>query len=71
MNKRVRNLQPGQDFILKRTGERFRFIRRDRSTPSGTIYVCQKGNENRESRLHHSCHVEIIESGCYETVGSA
>jgi len=60
MIKRVRNLQPGQEFILNRTGQRFKFIRRDHKSPSGTIYVVQEFNRDRESRLHHSCHVEIL-----------
>ena len=60
MVKFVRNLQPGQEFILLRTGQRFKFLRRDRTTPSGTIYVCQEVNATRESRLHHSCHVKIV-----------
>jgi hypothetical protein len=64
MIKRVRNLQPGQEFILNRTGQRFKFIRRDRKSPSGTIYVVKEVNQDRESRLHHSCHIEITESGC-------
>ena len=58
MIKRVRNLQPGQVFILKRTGERYVFIRRCHETPGGTRYVVRKIRYARESTLHHSCHVE-------------
>lgn len=58
MIRRVRNLQPGQVFILKRTGERYVFIRRCHETPGGTRHVVRKIGCGRESSLHHSCHVE-------------
>jgi len=66
MKKYVRNLQPGQRFTLLRTGEKYRFIRRDHSTPSGTRHVvmlddpyitCTDGR--KESTLHHACHVLV------------
>ncbi len=57
MIKRVRNLQPGQIFTLKRTGERYVFIRREQQTPGGTRHVVQRDGQQRESSLHHSCHV--------------
>ena len=67
MTNFVRQLQPGQHFILKRTGQRFLFLRRDRSTPSGTRhiavlddpYIKPKDGQARESMLHHSCHVVL------------
>lgn len=58
MIRRVRNMQPGQVFILKRTGERYVFIRREHDTPGGTRYVVRKTHSARKSTLHHSCHVE-------------
>lgn len=66
MKKYVRNLQPGQRFTLLRTGEKYRFIRCDHSTPSGTRHVvirddayitCTDGH--KESTLHHACHVLV------------
>lgn len=67
MKKFVRQLQPGQLFILKRTGERYRFVRREHSTPSGTRhvvvkddpYIVAKDGMQRESTLHHACHVWV------------
>lgn len=56
-SKRVRNLQPGDRFILKRTQEAFTFVRREPFTPSGTRHVVLRDGERRESSLHHSCHV--------------
>jgi len=56
-SKRVRNLQPGDRFILKRTREVFTFVRREPFTPSGTRHVVLRDGERRESSLHHSCHV--------------
>ena len=57
MIKRVRNLQPGQIFTLKRTGEQYVFIRRCYKTPGGTRHVVRKVGCGRERSLHHSCHV--------------
>jgi hypothetical protein len=63
VKKFVRNLQPGQRFTLLRTGEKYRFIRRDHSTPSGTRHVVVlddpfiTASNVRETTLHHSCHV--------------
>ena len=57
MIKRVRNLQPGQIFTLKRTGERYVFIRRCHETPGGTRHVVLRDGEQRERSLHHRCHV--------------
>ena len=64
MKKYVRNLQPGQRFTLLRTGEKYRFIRREHSTPSGTRHVVMLDdpyiiptNGHKESTLHHACHV--------------
>lgn len=64
MKKHVRNLQPGQRFTLLRTGEQYRFIRREHSTPNGTRHVVMRDdpyitspNGHKESTLHHACHV--------------
>jgi len=64
MKKYVRNLQPGQRFTLLRTGEKYRFIRREHDTPSGTRHVVMHDdpyinapNGHKESTLHHACHV--------------
>jgi len=54
---RMRNLQPGDRFILKRTREVYTFVGRGPWTPSGTRHVVLREGERRESSLHHSCHV--------------
>lgn len=59
MKKFMRNLQPEQQFILLRTGEKYKFVRRDHSTPKGTRYVVLKDGEQAESSLHHACHVWV------------
>jgi len=58
--KRVRNMQPGDKFILLRTMEQYTLLRREYRTPSGTRYVVTKDGQ-KETYLHHSCHVEKIE----------
>lgn len=55
-------MQPGQLFVLRRTGEVYEFIRRDHVTPSGTKHVVIKRGESRETSLHHSCHVMQMEA---------
>ena len=61
---KVRNLQPGQWFILLRTGETYQFIRRDHGTPYGTRYVVKHSLFGAgESTLHHSCHVALVNEG--------
>jgi hypothetical protein len=59
MIKRMRNMQPADRFVLLRTGEQYTMLRRENRTPSGTRYVVKK-NDQSESSLHHSCHVELI-----------
>ena len=56
----LRNLQPGQRFILLRTGDRYEFIGHKRDTPGGTQYVVRRSGFAKPTTLHHSCHVEII-----------
>lgn len=69
MRKFVRQLMPGQEFTLVRTGERYKFLRLDYSTPSGTRYVCLNldrmpidQDQERETSLHHACHVWVQQS---------
>lgn len=57
---RVRNLQPGQRFRLKRTGGLYEFLGHKRDTPGGTQYVVRRSGFANPTTLHHSCHVEII-----------
>jgi hypothetical protein len=56
---RVRNLQPGQRFRLKRTGERYEFLGHKRYTPSGTQYIVRRLGFTKLAMLHHSCHVVL------------
>ena len=58
---RIRNMQPGQLFILKRTGEHYEFIGRKHDTPGGTQYVVRRSGFARPSTLHHSCVVVPME----------
>lgn len=57
---RVRNLKPGQKFELIRTGEAFRYMRRDINTPGGIRHWVQRLLEERQTTLHHSCHVRVL-----------
>ena len=67
---RIRHLKPGQQFMLKRTGEWFVFIEKQLETPSGMRYVVayddpfnlQKRN-GRRTTLHHSCHIVLNTKG--------
>lgn len=69
MRKYLRQLMPGQRFTLLRTGEKYRLVRRDISTPSGTRfvvvrddpYITAKDGQQPESSLHHACHVWVSE----------
>mgnify|MGYP003648118966 CR=1 FL=1 len=69
MRKYLRQVMPGQQFTLLRTGEKYRLIRRVFKTPTGTFLVvvrddpCIKSNGNQpfESLLHHGCHVWVTE----------
>ena len=57
--QRVRNLQPGQLFRLKRTGDLYEFLGHKRDTPSGTQYIVRRSGFAKPSTLHHSCHVVL------------
>jgi hypothetical protein len=58
---RVRNMQPGDKFILKRTGDKYEFLGHKRDTPGGTRYVARRSGFAAPTTLHHSCHVERFE----------
>lgn len=58
---RIRNLQPGAKFILKRTGDRYEFLGRKHDTPGGTQYVVLRSGFAKPSTLHHSCVVVPME----------
>jgi hypothetical protein len=60
----VRNLKPGQQFMLKRTGEWFIFIEKQLDTPGGMRHIVTHDDpfnlnkrNGRRTTLHHSCHV--------------
>jgi hypothetical protein len=57
--QRVRNLQPGQRFRLKRTGDWYEFLGHKRETPSGTQYVVRRSGFAKPSTLHPACHVVL------------
>ena len=69
MRKYLRELTPGQQFILLRTGEKYRFVRRVMKTPSGTEimvirddpYITAKDGQQPNLSLHHNCHVWVTE----------
>lgn len=61
MSLRLRNLEPGDYFILKRTGKRYQFLGHKRDTPGGTQYVVRRSGFTKPTTLHHSCHVELLE----------
>ena len=58
---RLRNLQPGQRFILLRTGDRYEFIGHKRDTPGGTRYIVRRAGFSALTTLHPACHVELME----------
>lgn len=59
---RLRQLQPGQRFILKRTGDRYEFLGHKRDTPGGTRYVVRRTGFAAPTTLHPSCIVQILET---------
>jgi hypothetical protein len=67
---KVRQLKPGQQFMLKRTGEWFFFVEKEIGTPFGVRYIVAyddpynlKKRNGRITTLHHSCHVIINHKG--------
>lgn len=70
MTATVRQLKPGQKFMLKRTGEWFVFVEKQLNTPSGMRHIVAyddpfnlKKRNGRRTTLHHSCHVIIDQQG--------
>ena len=59
MRRFLRQVEPGQEFVLLRTGERYRLISITPRTGWGTEYRVLHLGEQRETNLHHSCHVEV------------
>lgn len=66
----VRQLKPGQQFMLKRTGEWFVFVEKEIGTPFGVRHIVAyddpfnlKKRNGRKTTLHHSCHVIINTQG--------
>ena len=60
MTKYVRQLQPGQRFMLMRTKDKYTFIGRENKTPCGTRYVVQRDGDSKETTLNHQCVVKPI-----------
>lgn len=60
MTMPLRQVRPGQRFVLLRTRERYTLVAKEIGTPSGTRYVVQRDGSDRKSTLHHSCHVKLI-----------
>lgn len=58
---RLRNLHPGQRFVLKRTGDTYEFLGHKRDTPGGTQYVVRRSGFAKPSTLHPSCVVIPME----------
>lgn len=57
---RVRDLQVGQQFVLRRTGDRYEFLGHKWGTPGGTKYVVRRSGFAAPTTLHHSCLIEIL-----------
>lgn len=57
---RVRNLKPGQRFELLRTGQVYEYVRLEIATPSGMRHCVRCVSEQRDTSLHHSCHVRVL-----------
>lgn len=56
---KVRDLKPGQQFTLKRTGARYEFLGWKRDTPGGTKHIVRRKGFAAPTTLHHACHVEV------------
>ena len=57
---RLRNLQPGQRFILLRTGDRYEFIGHKRDTPGGTAVRRAAPGVHQARHPAPACHVRAI-----------
>jgi hypothetical protein len=60
--KTVRWLKPGDMFVLRRTGEKYQYVKRDINTPGGIKHWVMRFADHRLTTLHHSCHVELSET---------
>lgn len=52
----LRHLTVGTEFVLYRTGERFKFIEK-RLVKNKTVYVVQRHGEQGYTSLNHACYV--------------
>lgn len=64
---RVRDLTPGQYFLLKRTGDRYELLGHKRDTPGGTRYIVRRAGFSALTTLHPACHVELMDKGGAES----
>jgi len=58
----LRKVPAGKSFILKRTGEMYEMLEIKQRTPNGTRYLVRQKDSLTNSKLHHSCHVVILEN---------
>ena len=56
----VRHMQPGQRFLLRRTGDRYTLVRRELNPRYGMTYVVQHEGNDKETTLHPQCYVKPI-----------
>lgn len=61
MTLKVRNMQIGQTFRLKRTGELYTLLGHKRETPGGTQWVVRRCGFAAPTTLHPACHVDPIQ----------
>ncbi|MDR2364235.1 MAG: hypothetical protein LBD68_00035 [Zoogloeaceae bacterium] len=60
MKKRfLRDLKPGDRFLLLRTGETYTFVRRG-EPPKGSAPVVLRYGDSEETTLHHRCRVAVV-----------
>lgn len=66
MTMHLRDLPDGTRFVLLRTGEKYRLLRRGERFGCWCNIVQRDGDE-QESSLHHACHVKPIvrADGCH------
>ena len=55
----LRQLGDGVRFVLCRTGQKYRVVRRETRFGRREIVVLMDGS-NRETTLHHACHVKPL-----------
>jgi hypothetical protein len=59
MTMHLRQLGQGVRFVLCRTGQKYRVVRRETRFGRREIVVLMDGSD-RETTLHHACHVKPI-----------